>query len=72
MSRFTEVMMKDMMAFDEPHVPFLVAYEIHAEALKATIDEVLMDDITSMMVSAIMGDIDAATVHSTAFQEEWV
>jgi hypothetical protein len=72
--RFVEVMQKDLMAFDEPHVPFLIGYEIHAEALKATIDSVLMDEITNMMIQAMTGDFTGIVElmgESTDFQKEW-
>ena len=66
-------MHQDLEALD-PHVPFLVAYEIHAEALKNTVDSVLMDEITNMMVQAMTGDLSGIVEmlgESSDFQKEW-
>jgi len=71
--RFVESMHKDLAAID-PHVPFLVAYEVHAEALKNTVDAVLMDEITDMMISVMLGDMSGVVEmlgESTDFQKEW-
>ena len=72
--RFLEVMKKDVLAFDEPHVPFLVGFEIHAEALKHTIDSVLMEEIGNMVIQALTGDMSGIIEmlgESTDFQKEW-
>jgi len=72
--RFIDVFQKDMAAVDEPHVPFLMAYEIHAHQLKMTIDEVLMEEITNMMIQALTGDMSGLAEmlgESTDFQKEW-
>ena len=71
--RFIESMHKDLAALD-PHVPFLVAYEVHAEALKNTVDAVLMQEITSMMIQAMTGDMNGLVEmlgESSDFQKEW-
>ena len=71
--RFVESMHKDLAALD-PNVPFLFAYEVHAEALKNTVDSVLMDEITNMMVQAITGDFSGLAEmlgESSDFQKEW-
>lgn len=71
--RFIESMHKDLASLDID-VPFLVAYEVHAEALKNTVDSVLMDEITTMMISAMTGDMGGLAAmlgESSDFQKEW-
>lgn len=71
--KFIEAMHHDLASLDID-VPFLVAYEVHAEALKSTVDEVLMDDITTMMISAMTGDMGGLAAmlgESSDFQKEW-
>ncbi len=71
--KFAESMRKDLSSLDID-VPFLFAYEIYAEALKATIDRVLMDDIANMMISAMTGDMGGLAAmlgESSDFQKEW-
>lgn len=71
--RFVESMHKDLAALD-PNVPFLFAYEVHAEALKATVDSVLMDEITDMITQVMTGDMNGLVEmlgESTDFQKEW-
>ena len=71
--KFIEAMHDDLASLDID-VPFLFAYEVHAEALKSTVDEVLMDDITTMMISAMTGDMDGLAAmlgESSDFQKEW-
>ncbi len=71
--RFVESMHKDLASLD-PDVPFLFAYEVHAKALKETVDEVLMDEITDMMISVMAGDMSGVVEmlgESSDFQKEW-
>ena len=71
--KFVESMHKDLAALD-PNVPFLVAYEVHAEALKSTVDAVLMDEISNLMVQALTGDMSGLAEmlgESSDFQKEW-
>ena len=72
--RFVESMHNDLKALDVD-VPFLRAYELHAQALKETVDSILMDEITDMMVSIITGDMSGVVEmmgEASDFQKEWV
>ena len=71
--KFVESMHNDLNALDAD-VPFLRAYELHAQALKETVDSILMDEITDMMVSIITGDMSGVVEmmgEASDFQKEW-
>ena len=71
--KFNESMKNDLKILDA-NVPFLRAYEMHAEALKHTIDSVLMEEIGDMVVSLLTGDMSGMMEmlgESSDFQKEW-
>ena len=71
--KFAESMKNDLKALDVD-VPFLRAYEIHGEALKHTVDSVLMEEIGDMVFSVLTGDMTGLMEmlgESSDFQKEW-